>query len=97
MHIKELRLRNFKCYADTKLVLDRLAYSVVASRDGDAERSNYSGKSTLLEAVPFCLYGEHTARTEDEWITTGQLDGHVGLVIANDRGDVLVERSRKRG
>jgi hypothetical protein len=98
MHVKQLMVKGWKCYRDeSRLNFAPIAYSVVASRDGDPEQSNWSGKSSLLEAVRFALHGEHTARTEDGWIARGQPEGGVALVLDHDSDEVVVERSRRRG
>jgi len=95
MRIAKLRLYNWVCYeGDHALNLGAKAYAVVAKKDGDADASNWSGKSSLLESVTFALYGWHRYRTEDDWITRGQERGEVELTF--DDG-AIVKRSRQRG
>lgn len=69
-------------------------YGLTASRPGDVESSNWAGKSSFCESIPFALYGWHRKRTEDEWITNGEAEGSVSLVLDNG---VRIVRSRKRG
>jgi DNA repair exonuclease SbcCD ATPase subunit len=76
------------------LDLQAKAYAVVAQYADDAERSNFGGKSTLLEAVDFALWGRHRHRTEDGFISRGESDCVVELLL--DDGS-RVARSRKRG
>lgn len=95
MRIAKLRLYNWVCYeGDHALNLGAKAYAVVAKKDGDADASNWSGKSSLLESVTFALYGWHRYRTEDDWITRGQERGEVELTF--DDG-AQIKRSRLRG
>jgi|HubBroStandDraft_3_1064219.scaffolds.fasta_scaffold00013_28 DNA repair exonuclease SbcCD ATPase subunit len=95
MRISGLRLRNFVCYrGEHELKLQPLAYAVVARTVDDPRRSNWSGKSSLLESVLFALYGEHRWPTEDSWITRGEEDG--GVEVDFDNG-LTVERTRTRG
>lgn len=95
MRIQSLTLENFQCYAgEHHLELEAKPYAIVARHDDDAERSNWLGKTTLLEAVRFALTGEHCHRTEDGWITRGEKHGRVCLVLSNG---VIVERARKVG
>lgn len=95
MRIAQLRLSNWLCFkGEHEIELGPKVYAVVARLNSDADRSNYLGKSSLLEAVDFALYGRHRKRTEDEWITDGEKVGEVELVL--DDGTRIV-RSRARG
>ena len=71
MRFERVRLRNFKCYADTDLSL-RSGVTVIHGVNG-------SGKSSLLEACFFALYG------------TDAIDGTLDGVISNDAEEMLVE------
>lgn len=95
MRIATLKIRNFGPYrGEHVLQLDGKVYAVIARSAYNAERSNWLGKSTLLETVPFVLYGEHRHRTEDDWITKGESGGEVEITLSN--GDVI-RRVRERG
>lgn len=50
--------------------------------------------SSLLSAIRFALYGHHPAETEDSWITNGEDQG--GVILVLDTGE-RIERSRIRG
>ena len=101
MHIKSMRLSNWVCFAGTQpaIELRPISYAVVASRDGSQDASNWSGKSTFLRAPYFALYGEHSARTEDGWLTHGANEGGVELEIEGGPGGapMWIRRTRKRG
>lgn len=93
--VAEVRLRNWQRYrGEHRVVLGATAYGVVARLAGDERRSNWLGKSTLLGAVPFALYGWHERPTDDDWITAGEDEGHVELVLSDG---AVVERSKRRG
>lgn len=95
MRIAKLRMYNFVCFAgDTELALEPKAYAVIAQNTLDVDRSNWSGKSTLLESILLAICGRHRYRLEDDWITRGATTGSVEVVF--DDG-VTVKRSRKRG
>lgn len=94
MHIQKLELRNWLRYKGThELELNPLAYGVVAERIGNPDSSNWSGKSSILEAVVFALYGHHRFKLEDEWITHGENGGGVALYLDG----LTILRQRKRG
>ncbi|WP_049923009.1 DNA double-strand break repair ATPase Rad50 [Halopiger djelfimassiliensis] len=89
MRVDRIRLRNFKCYGDADLGLDR-GVTVVHGVNG-------SGKSTLLEGVFFALYGSKALsdRTLDDVITTGEEDAEVELWFTHDDRAYHVERRLK--
>lgn len=94
MILTRLDLSNWMRYRGRHvLTLEPKVYGVVARREGDPEQSNWQGKTSLVEAVRFALYGEHRFRREDGWITTGEDEGHVVAYF----GDFFVMRSKKRG
>ncbi|RQG99711.1 DNA double-strand break repair ATPase Rad50 [Natrarchaeobius oligotrophus] len=86
MRVDRVRLRNFKCYGDADLELER-GVTVVHGVNG-------SGKSTLLEAVFFALYGSKALdeRTLDDVITTGEEECEVELWFTHDGRAYHVER-----
>lgn len=93
-----IELRNFMCYRGEHAIdLEARAYAIVARREDDPMRSNWSGKSALLEAIDFALFGRlNKARrfNADGWITRGEKQGHVEIVF--DDG-TFVRRERTRG
>lgn len=94
-HIVELGMRNWLCYrGQHSLALKPVAYSIGATYDADHDRSNMAGKSAIPEAVDFALRGKHRHGTEDAWITRGEKEGSVRLVL--DDG-LVIERERKLG
>ncbi|CAI48849.1 DNA double-strand break repair ATPase Rad50 [Natronomonas pharaonis DSM 2160] len=71
MRFERIRLRNFKCYAETELSL-REGVTVIHGVNG-------SGKSSLLEACFFALYG------------SAAIDGTLDDAIANDADEMSIE------
>lgn len=72
MKIDRVRLKNFKCYEEAELDLDR-GVTVVHGLNG-------SGKSSLLEAMFFALYGARAIeRTLEEVVTIGAEEAVVEL------------------
>lgn len=94
--ISLLRLQNWLCFRGEHLIDLRqsVAYAVVASRVDDPESSNGNGKSSLVRAIPFALFGDHPKRYDDDWITDGEASGEVEIVL--DDGFRIV-RSKHRG
>ena len=72
-------------------------YAVMARWHDSPQRSNWGGKSQLLELFPFAFYGQHRHRTEDEWITRGERVGWVRLTLDVEGQAVVIERRRLMG
>lgn len=95
MHVERIRLLNWLCFrGETELTLGAKPYAIVARRKDDPERSNWNGKTALVEAIRFALYGTHRHRTEDDWISRGEGMGEVRLVLSDG---TEIRRQRFRG
>jgi len=83
---REIRLENFKCYADAELRLDE-GVTVIHGVNG-------SGKSSLLEACFFALYGSKALddRTLDDVITNGAEDAEIELAFDHGGEAYHIER-----
>jgi hypothetical protein len=95
--IERITLRNwFRYRGEHVLDLGPTVYGVTAAAEGDPERSNWLGKSSLMNAVAFALYGwlPEYVRGADDWITRGEEVG--GVVVSLSDGSV-VRRGKKRG
>ena len=85
MRFERVRLSNFKCYDDADVRLDR-GVTVIHGLNG-------SGKSSLLEACFFALYGSKALdNTLDEVVTIGADDAEVELWFAHGGDAYHVER-----
>ena len=88
MRFERVRLRDFKCYDDTDLAL-RDGVTVIHGVNG-------SGKSSLLEACFFALYGADAVDgTLDDVISNGAGAMTVELWFTHAGGDYRVEREVK--
>lgn len=95
MILSKVVLQNWMRFCGEHVLnLEPKVYAISARRDGDVEMSNWQGKTSLVEAIRFALYGEHRFRTEDEWLTRGEDSGGVELQFDSN---YCVDRSRKRG
>lgn len=98
IYLKQVILENWMCYRG-RVVLDLkpTAYAVTARRLDNQERSNYSGKSALFEAIHFALDGslnKDRHQGVEGWLTDGAKEGGVELHLST--GEVI-RRTRKRG
>lgn len=104
--IKRLILRNAGPFrGEHVLELGPRAYALTGRWEADPGRSNWSGKSFLLEMVQFALTGhlpkpraaDYAARgwgAADGWISEGARDGVAELVLEDGAS---VRRERRRG
>jgi exonuclease SbcC len=84
-----IRLENFKPYADADLALDD-GVTVIHGLNG-------SGKSSLLDACFFALYGARALdETLDDLVTTGAEEAEVDLWFTHDGGSYHVHRRLRR-
>ena len=89
MRFERLRLRNFKPYADADLDL-REGVTVIHGLNG-------SGKSSLLEACFFALYGARALDdTLDEVVTTGADEAEVSLRFVHGGDTYGITRELRR-
>jgi DNA repair exonuclease SbcCD ATPase subunit len=73
--------------------------AVIGSHSGDPRRSNRAGKTALLEAITWCLYGEHRKRLDDDVIHKQCSFCKVSIGLGSRKSDssyLMVERSRTR-
>lgn len=96
-YVKHITLTNWGPFlGETTLQLPAGPIAVTARRDRDPLSSNWIGKTWLLSAVRFALFGAKpsSAESEDSWITLGQRTGKVCVVLSDG---VSVTRTRKLG
>ena len=95
MIVERVVMENWMGYAGrTELELGPTLYAVTAQYDGDARRSNWAGKTSLIEAMRFAFFGKARAATVDGWITVGATGGSVEVTLS---GGVRVKRWRGKG
>jgi exonuclease SbcC len=84
-----LRVRNFMSYGENVPPLDFSQFNL-ACLCGD----NGHGKSALLDAITWALWGRSRARSEDDLIQIGKLEAEVELefALASERYAVLRKR-----
>jgi len=86
-----LTMRNFLCYRDNVPPLDFTGIHV-ACLAGD----NGHGKSAILDAITWALWGKSRARTDDELIHAGQTEAEVDFEFLVDDVRYRVVRQRRK-
>jgi len=86
-----LTMRNFLCYRDNVPPLDFTGIHV-ACLAGD----NGHGKTAILDAITWALWGKSRARTDDELIHAGQTEAEVDFEFLVDDVRYRVIRQRRR-
>lgn len=89
---EKLQLRNFMCYGEDVPPL-QFAGLHVACLSGQ----NGAGKSALLDALTWSLWGKARAKSDDDLITLGREEMEVVLEFLLDNQLYRVIRRRKRG
>jgi exonuclease SbcC len=88
---RKLLLRNFMCYRDAVPPLDFEGIQI-ACLSGE----NGAGKSALLDAITWALWGEARLKSDDELIAMGAQEMEVELIFALDGQDYRVIRKRSK-
>lgn len=86
----QLILKNFLSYRDATLDFRGLHTACICG-------SNGAGKSSLLEAITWSVWGESRAATEDDVIQTGAKEVRVDFVFQTNNQIYRVIRTRVRG
>ena len=89
---RKLSLRNFMCYREDVPTLDFDGIGI-ACLSGE----NGAGKSALLDALTWALWGEARLKSDDDLIALGATEMEVDLVFALDGQDYRVIRKRNKG
>ncbi|NMG05653.1 SMC family ATPase [Brasilonema sp. UFV-L1] len=86
----QLTLKNFLSYCDTTLDFRGLHTACICG-------SNGAGKSSLLEAITWAIWGESRASSEDDVIHTGAKEVRVDFIFEANQQTYKVIRTRVRG
>lgn len=89
---RKLALRNFMCYRENvpTLNFDGLGIACLSGENG-------AGKSALLDALTWALWGEARLKSDDDLIAMGASEMEVDLTFALDHQDYRVIRKRSKG
>jgi len=95
MRIAGIRLTNYERFrGEHEIDLEAGVYGVIARSSANPDRSNWLGKSSLLSAVRFALFGSVRGDTLDAVISRGESAVGVDLELSDG---LFVTRSRDRG
>ncbi|MBF2066915.1 MAG: SMC family ATPase [Calothrix sp. C42_A2020_038] len=86
----QLTIKNFLSYREARLDFQGLHTACICG-------SNGAGKSSLLEAITWAIWGESRAASEDDVIHTGSKDVRVDFVFKANQQIYRVIRTRNRG
>ncbi len=86
----QLTLKNFLSYSDATLDFRGLHTACICG-------SNGAGKSSLLEAITWAIWGESRASSEDDVIQTGAKEVRVDFIFEANQQTYRVIRTRVRG
>ncbi|MEO1145656.1 MAG: AAA family ATPase [Cyanobacteria bacterium J06638_22] len=85
-----LTLKNFLSYRDASLDFQGLHVACICGANG-------AGKSSLLEAIAWVIWGQSRANTDDDVIHQGEAEARVDFTFCCQRQTYRVIRSRVRG
>ncbi len=86
----QLTLKNFLSYREATLDFSGLHTACICG-------SNGAGKSSLLEAITWAIWGQSRAASEDDIIHSGAKEVRVDFVFSNNQHNYRIIRTRHRG
>ena len=96
MVIKSITLKNFQLFKDQEINLDRVNLIAGLNYDSLEENgvysSNGSGKSTILNAILFGLFGEVTEVNLKDLIRIGAKEAEVSIVLSHNNKNIIISR-----
>ena len=84
-----LNVHNFLSYRDAEIDLSGIPFAIITGANGN-------GKSSLIDAMTYALFGEGRGRLADDLIRLGEKDMQVGLEFLLGETPYRVVRSRSR-
>ena len=87
MKIKSLKLNNFKLFSKESFVFDKINIIKGINKDDSAQSSNGSGKSSILEAIVYSLYGEGSGKNLADLVAFGAK--HLEVKLETDSFSVI--------
>jgi len=93
--IKRLRLHNFVIFDDVELNLEGVSLTTITgSWANDPRRSNGAGKSALLEAIPYALFGTTRSKQKMDIVRHGAKRCDVEIEFSASGRAVKIARQR---
>ncbi len=86
----QLTLKNFLSYREATLDFSGLHTACICGANG-------AGKSSLLEAITWVIWGQSRAASEDDIIHTGDKEVRVDFIFTSNQHNYRVIRTRHRG
>lgn len=86
----QITLKNFLSYCEATLDFSGLHTACICGANG-------AGKSSLLEAITWAIWGQSRAAAEDDVIHAGAKEVRVDFVFSNNQHNYRVIRTRYRG
>jgi DNA repair exonuclease SbcCD ATPase subunit len=99
LNIDKVYLRNFRSYGDydTELKLDGLGHALILGEveSNKDNKSNGSGKSTISEAILWCLFGRLSSKDKPADHVVNKTVGHNCMVTITTVDGYRITRTRK--
>lgn len=99
LNIEKICLRNFRSYGDydTELKLDNLGHALILGEvtNNKEGKSNGSGKTTIAEAILWCLFGRLSSKDRPADHVVNKTVGHSCMVTITTTEGYRITRTRK--
>jgi DNA repair exonuclease SbcCD ATPase subunit len=96
MNIKKLYLKNFYSYAEEKIEFSNEGIYIIYGEDAQSKSRNGIGKSAILEAIQFALFGKLRVDSIDDAVRFGTSEMEVELTFNLNNNSYSVIRGREK-
>jgi len=96
MNLLELRINNLYSHMDTIIPFNKEGFYFIYGINKQTKKRNGIGKSAILEAIKYALYGKTRTKVIDEVISFGETSAEVGITFEVKGNTYIVNRKRKK-
>ncbi len=89
MNIKKIEMYNFLSYKKATLNLEEDGIYNIVGKNG-------AGKSSIRDAITYCLFGKTRAEDQEELIHNGEDNMSVSVTLEHNRKTFIITRQKNR-
>ena len=97
IHLEKLVLHNFRCFKDVEIDLSKISIAgIIGTFRNNETKSNGSGKTSLLTAIPYILFGKYKTLSEVQLVSNNETEMEATLILSANKKRVKITRIKKK-